>query len=175
MKITITGQSGTGSSSVARLLADKLRYHHVSAGDIFREMASRLSMNLVEFELYVKEHPEYDLGMDKKQRALAEEHANFVLESRLGWYLVKDTFKVLITCSDEARVKRVMEKEGITEDKAEQHIVQREATFAERCRELYGLEDLWNPNHFDLTIDSTEKSSEGIASEIREAISKSEA
>ena len=49
MKITISGLPGSGTTTVAKLLAERLGYKLISAGDVFRKLAMERGMTLEEF------------------------------------------------------------------------------------------------------------------------------
>ena len=52
-KITLSGKSGTGKTSVGKLLASKLGYELVSVGKFSREFAkSKYGMSIDEFQVY---------------------------------------------------------------------------------------------------------------------------
>jgi CMP/dCMP kinase len=172
MKITVTGQSGTGSTAVADLVAKKLGYTHASVGDFFREMATKMQMDIQTFDDYVREHPEYDLEIDKKQREFGTSNDNFVYESRLGWHFIPDSVKILITCNLEERIRRVAQKESVSEEEAKKHIEEREQVLVGRFASLHGVEDPLNPKHFDIVVDSSTDSSEVVVDKILASIKK---
>jgi CMP/dCMP kinase len=170
MKITVTGQSGTGSTSAGRCLATKLGLTFYSAGEIVRSMAERLHMDIHEFDTYIQQHPEYDAEIDKQQRQFGEAHNDFVLESRLGWFFVPSSVKILVTCGIEKRIHRVCEKENIGEQKARMQIEAREKSQLERFNNLYGIEDPWGAHHFDIVEHSSATSPETLAERMVAAI-----
>ena len=47
MIITIGGLAGTGTTTVARILSERLGIPCVSAGDVFRQMAAEKNMDLL--------------------------------------------------------------------------------------------------------------------------------
>jgi len=57
MLITVSGPPGSGKSTNAAGLADRLGLDHVSGGDIFREMAAERDMTPVEFNEFAEEDP----------------------------------------------------------------------------------------------------------------------
>ena len=62
MIITVGGQAASGKSTLAKALAERLRYRHISAGHVMREMAAERGTSLVEFSRYAEKHPEVDPG-----------------------------------------------------------------------------------------------------------------
>ena len=49
MIIAISGKAGSGKSTVAKLLASKLRLRHYSIGDLMREMAKEKERQMLEY------------------------------------------------------------------------------------------------------------------------------
>lgn len=173
MKITVSGQTGTGSSTIAKLLAEKLGYDYYTSGEMFREMAHEMRMSMEEFEDYADEHTEYDMELDKRQREYGATHDSFVAESRLGWHLIPDSYKVMVRADETTRVQRVMQKEGVDEEGAKKHIAERERAAQKRFSQLYGIEDVFGKDNFDLVLDSSDKSPEELADEIAAVVSGS--
>ena len=64
MIIAISGLHGTGKSTIAKKIAEKLGIRHYSTGDAFRELAEEMNMTLEEFTAYVEKNPEIDKKLD---------------------------------------------------------------------------------------------------------------
>ncbi len=154
-KVTIFGLAGTGTTTLGRLLAEQLGYQFVSTGNIFRQKASELGLSLYEFELLCNADSEYDKAIDQATEKLGKENDNFVLESRLGWYFVPDSFKVKIICSDQVRITRVATRDNLSFSEAEAKTLRREHDGELRYQEFYGINELAPDTAFDLVIDST--------------------
>ncbi len=172
MKITISGLSGTGTSTVGKLLATELGAVFMSGGNIFREMAEELGMSVYEFDEYVKTHPEYDEQLDARQKKFGEENNNFVFESRLAWFFIPDSFKVKLECELAERVRRIGEREEGNLDELRKKTLAREATYTPRYNKLYGIEDWHADENFDLIIDATSISQAEIVDIIKNKLNK---
>jgi len=169
-KITIFGLAGTGTTTIGKMLAERLNYRFVSTGNIFRQKASDLGLSLYEFDLLCNSKPEYDQQIDAETEKLGKENDDFVLESRLGWHFVPDSFKVKIVCDDNVRFGRVATRDGISLEEAKAKSLKREADGPRRYRDLYGIEDFGADSHFDLIIDSTNLSPAKIVEKIKEGL-----
>lgn len=154
-KVTIFGLAGTGTTTLGKLLAEKLGYQFVSTGNIFRQQAKEHGLSLYEFESLCNTDPAYDLAIDEETKKLGRENDRFVLESRLGWYFVPDSFKVKIICSDEVRLGRVATRDHLSLLEAEEKTFKRETEAEKRYQEFYGLAELAPDSAFDLIIDSS--------------------
>ena len=172
MKITISGIGGVGKGTISKLLSERLNYKVLSGGDFFREMADEKNMTVYEFDQFVKENLEYDEKLDEMQKKYGEENDNFVLESRLGWFFVKDSFKIQLICDEPERLRRVCEREGCDIFEAKNNEQIRLDSIHERYKKLYDIDDFEDPKNYDLVVDTTELTPEEIVDLIMEKIKR---
>ncbi len=66
MIITIGGLAGSGTTTVSKILSDMMGIPYISAGDIFRQMASEHDMDILEFSSYAEENVVIDRQLDLK-------------------------------------------------------------------------------------------------------------
>lgn len=155
-KITIFGLAGTGTSSVGKALAEKLGYRFVSGGDIFwRKKAEEMGITLPELHKLAKNDERFDKECDEAIEKFGKENDNFVIESRLAWFFIPDSFKIKLNCDFETRVKRLAERDGLSLEAAREHVITREKTDEARYQKYYGISKLGPDEKFDLIIDST--------------------
>lgn len=180
MKITLGGLGGTGTSTVGRMLAKSLNYEFLSGGNMFREAANDNNMTMEEFDRYMKEHPEYSVDevIDNKLRIYGQRHDNFVLESKLGWWQVPDSFKILFTADLDERARRIMgdtddNRLAYTKDNFEttkEKTVARNEVHRLRIKEMYGIEDMFSPEHYDAVVDTTHTNQQEILDSLLDLI-----
>jgi CMP/dCMP kinase len=173
MKITIGGLSGTGTSTIGKLLAKKLGYEFMSGGNMFRAMAQEMDMTVEDFDVFTQGDFSYDKALDAMQKKFGEENNAFVLESRLGWFNVPDSFKVKLHCDDQIRFERTskadVDRVGTKIEDFEatrQKSLKREEDHRSRMEKLYGIKDLNDDTHFDLVLDTSTKTPDQIVDEI---------
>lgn len=154
-KITIFGLAGTGTSTVGRMLAEKLDCAFFSTGGIFREKAALAGVPIHDFDKIAEEDESIDREVDLRVAQLGKIHENLVLESRLGWYFVPDSFKVKFICDDAERFSRVARRDNLSLEDAVKNSLSREKSHSERFNKLYGMEDYGADEHFDFIIDTT--------------------
>lgn len=156
MKITIFGMAGTGTSSTGKELAMRLQYPFVSGGDMGRLTASELGVTLNELEELSKKDKKYDLLRDDHLREFGQTHPHCVVEARLGWFNVPDSFKVKLFCDDKTRIERIMRRENKTFEQVQKETVEREGAIRERFKDYYSMDfDRETEDHkFDLVIDT---------------------
>ena len=170
MKITICGLAGTGTSTLGKQLASEFQYDFCSSGDIFRAKARELEMELNEFEELCRTDERYDKELDHGIADYGRTHENCVVESRLAWYFIPDSFKVKLRCDHCTRVRRVSERDNITTDQAEEQTLAREAAIRDRYNEYYSIEAFDDDEHFDLVLDSTATPVSELVAMVRTAL-----
>ena len=154
-QITIFGLAGTGTSSTGKELAKRLEYTFISTGSLMRKKASELSLTIYEFdELCSKDHT-HDEVLDMDVKKLGTTADNFVVESRLAWHFIPQSFKIKLVCDFHERVHRVARRDSTTEADAKEKTIFREELFLKRNMEKYGIVEFAPDHAFDLIIDTT--------------------
>ncbi len=171
MRITISGPPGSGTTTVAKLVAEKLGYELISAGEIFRRMAREKGYTIEEFSKIAEEHEEIDIYIDRTQKELAESKDNVVVEGRLSAWMVKDSFKIYIFAPEEIRAERIAKRERKSFEKAREEMRKREEYEKRRYMKFYGINiNDWSIYH--LIFNSACFDAETIADLIVKAVSK---
>ena len=106
MIITISGEPGSGKSTVAKAIAEKLKIKHLSAGDFMRELAAERKMTILELTQKAEKDQSIDKEIDERTKKLAEQD-NFIIDSRLAWYFIPKSLKIYLKCSADEAAKRV--------------------------------------------------------------------
>jgi len=163
LKITISGPPGSGKTTVAKILSEKLKIKLISAGSVFRQLAKEKGMSLEDFSRLAEINPEIDILIDKMQREMAEREKNAIIEGRLSAWMIKDAdLKVLIFAEAEVRYSRIAKREGKDIYIVRQETKMREEMEKRRYQKYYGINvDDWSV--YDLIINSTRLSAEKIA------------
>ncbi len=158
MLVTISGLPGSGTSTVAIAVAERLGVPRLDGGTVFRALAAERGMTLAEFGAVAEGDPTIDVELDTRL-AEAARAGGVVLESRLaGWIATNegltDATRVWIACDDDERARRVGAREGTHPDAARAQNEAREASEAARYEAYYGI-DLADLSPYDLVLDST--------------------
>ncbi|AEA12959.1 cytidylate kinase [Thermoproteus uzoniensis 768-20] len=153
--IAISGQPGSGKTTVAKEIARVLGLRLRSSGVLFRELAKRYGMELIEFHKYAEAHPEIDREVD----AMAVEEAKMgdaVLEGHLTAWVVRPYADICIYLkgAPEVRARRVALRDGRTFEEALREIIEREELNRRRYKQIYNI-DIADLAPFDLVIDTT--------------------
>lgn len=161
MIITISGRPGSGKSVVASRVAHELGIGHVSAGDFMREMAEERGISILELSRLAERNDTIDTEIDSRTRRLADSGDDFVIDARLGWHFVPESFKVFLDVRPEVAAGRIYgarrdtERENIDLEKTRAAVESRTESETQRYHGYYGL-DYTDPTHYDLVIDTSE-------------------
>ncbi len=167
-KITLGGRLGSGKSSTVKIVASSLGYPHYSGGDFMREMAKQKGITLRELGAMAQTDPNVDKEIDNFQKNFMETNDSFIVDSRLGWYLAPDSFKVFLNLDPRVAAERVLKdmKENESRSTSETTIIpetveemmqsleSRLESERQRYQKYYGILDHQDLSHFDLVIDT---------------------
>ncbi|HLC52739.1 MAG TPA: cytidylate kinase family protein [Candidatus Nanoarchaeia archaeon] len=182
MIITISGDAGSGKSTVAKILVEKLQAERVYGGGIFREIAKEKKMVLEEFLDYIKHNPEIELLIDKKIKEkadrLSKQGRTVIVESRVQFHFIPSSIKVFLKVDLDEAAKRIWKdlsdlktslsrNEALTSslNETEQKILTRNKTDRERYKKLYHI-DIYNLKNFNLVVDTTKITPQQAAEKI---------
>ncbi len=170
MKITISGDIGSGKSTVAKIVAKRLNLSYYSTGQIFRKMAYDMGLSLLELSELAEKDKRIDKRIDNYQKRLGEKEDNFVFEGRLGWYFIPDSVKVYLKVDVEEAARRIMNDNRSDEkfsslEEAIKSIKERREFERRRYKSHYGI-DIEDPSNYDLIIDTTKIPPDKVADKI---------
>lgn len=165
--ISLAGHVGSGKSTVARIIAERTGREVFSTGRVFRAMAERMGMTVLELNEYARGRPEVDAEVDDHLRALAAAPRPVVIDSRMAWFFVPRSFKVFLVVDPEVGGRRVhgagrSDEQYRSSEAARAESKAREQVEARRYHDLYGvIRDDWR--HYDLVVDSTHATADMVA------------
>ena len=153
MIITVGGRAGSGKSTIARMLAEKLKLKHYSIGDLQRNIADEKGISLLELNRLEEKDPAIDKNLDDEQRILGKEEDDLVIDGRLCHHFIKKAKKVFLEASEDVRAKRLgKDKRGgknIPEIIA--NMKKREKSEIKRFKEYYDV-DPYDTSKYDIVI-----------------------
>jgi len=173
--ITVSGLSGSGKSSVVKMLMGAFpKLKLVYAGDIFRENARKAGMSLEEYCRTRNEQDDMETDKETLRRAIT---GNAVIDARLAGWVMGDwaDARIFVACPFETRAKRVAKRENIPLAAARKRLKDRDIPDEKRYRELYGI-DISDMGIYDYVIDNSGSFEElecrvrKVAEEIRKSL-----
>ena len=168
--ITISGMLGSGKSTVARLLADKLGYTYYSTGDAQREIARARGVTTLELNRIADTDPTIDEAIDGVfKRFNAVPNKNFVIDSRMAFFFIPNSLKVKLNVDVAVAGDRIFhdtirsgEQAYTSVDEAITALRERRLAEVERFKRIYHV-DIDNNENFDYVLDSTHKTPDEVA------------
>ena len=154
MIITIGGLAGTGTTTTAEGLSEKLNIPYISAGSVFREMAAERGMTVLEFSEFAEGNDDIDKEIDKRQAEKAKSADKLIIEGRLSAYFVENAdLRIWLVTPFDVRSKRISEREDKSVEVAKNEIIIREKSEALRYMEIHNI-DISNMDIYDLIINT---------------------
>ncbi len=185
--VTVSGKIGTGTTTLAKSLVGKLGWEFWSGGEFFRAYCRDHKIPLEETSLRSDDLArEVDFGM--RQRLLDKK--GLVLEAWLSGFVaqgVDGVLKILLVCTDDLRVDRVVNRDRVSVDEAKELIRKREDENFKKWKRVYRKEwqewviergimkpkekiDFWDGRLYDLVIDTYSHSREETLRHALEAL-----
>jgi CMP/dCMP kinase len=181
MIISISGNLGSGKSTVGKNLAKKLKFKHYSTGDFWRELAAKRGLDVYEYNKLAETDKTIDQEIDGYSAQLGQREDNFVIDSRLAWHFIPNSFKVKLLVDAEEGARRIFEQSQNTERGSEkkhesiEETIQvnkkREGSEKQRYIETYNA-DLTKLDNFDLVVDTTSITPEQVVKKILASLPK---
>lgn len=173
--ITITGDHASGQGTLSNKLQERLGYEIYRNGQYVRKLAQEKGMTIVEFQTYLNEHPELDREIEKSATIYAQSHENLIIDAKLGWYAVPDSFKVYLKVDIEVAVKRAFEDKARKNNEpykdlkeAKEKILYRHEQETTRWIQTYDTnrDDMTN---YDFVLDTTKLTPDEVCQKVLDA------
>lgn len=171
--ITLSGKPGSGKSSTADKVAELLGYTRYSSGDIVRNYVRKHGMTLETFNARAANDHALDEAIDEELRKLRD-HNDIVVDSRLGFYWIPESFKVYLDLDISVATARIY-KDAVSNagrgvgaggagslSEAAKQVRARLNAETRRFKSLYGVDPYQNSN-FDLIINTARHSPQTVA------------
>jgi len=168
MLITIGGRAGSGKGTIAKMLVEKFWYTIISVGDMKRNLAKEMGLNIQDFNLLwdkPENQKEFDLKYEEYQKGLSLTD-KIVLDSRLGFYAQPKAFKILLDVDEQIASERILWAKRDTDkfktpEDALAEVKERNLNDQARYKKLYAI-DVRDYNNYTLVVDTSEKTPEEV-------------
>jgi cytidylate kinase len=169
--ITIAGVPGSGKSSTADNVAKILGYKRFSSGDFMRRIATERGISINELNTHAETDTSVDESIDNEVKNAGKGN-QLVIDSRLAFHWIPDSFKVFLDLPLEISKDRILnnlklnklrqDSEGmLSEDEVYKKITERLESEKKRYKELYNV-DYTDKNNFDLVVDTNKNNLEEV-------------
>jgi CMP/dCMP kinase len=180
MIITIGGNPGSGKTISAQNLSKELGWDVIDIGGLRRQAAKEKGLSLEEFNAWSEKNPkEGDKYFDDFVKQEVGKKENCIVVGRLAYYLFPESLKLYLNVSLEEGAQRIFEQkqqENTRNEKIVGSMEEQRKIIADRMRsdsyrysQLYDT-DCYDPENFDLVIDTTNKSIDKVAFMVLEAV-----
>ena len=175
MIVTISGKAGSGKSTVAKLLSEKLKLKHYSIGDLMRAMASDRRISLIELNKLAEKDKSIDFELDERLKSLGKTKDKFVVDGRLAAFFIPNAqVRVFLDTDDNVRAERILKDKREHEQSRNlnemvKKIQEREKSEKKRYQQYYGV-DYLDKKLYNLFIDTTKLNPNGVVEKIVEFV-----
>lgn len=161
-KITISGKICTGKTTLFKALQKKLAWPTFSTGQYFRTYAKDHNLSLEKAE---EQNEKITKEVDYHVRSLLKENKPLLAEGWMTGIMANKyprILKVLLICDEKRRIQRFAHREKISQKVAKKLLQERERNWLTKLAKIYNRSDFFDPNHYDLVIDTTNKNPKEI-------------
>lgn len=156
--IALSGDVGTGTTTLGRNLAATLGWQHTNAGAYFRAWHRENGIPLEQVQAIPEE---VDRELDQRFQKDMATQENHVFESHLAGWLAKDlpqTYKILCIADERVTMERIASRESWSLDDAIKYSKMRSQGLNQKFEKLYGVIDPYISDWFDVVINTTDLS-----------------
>lgn len=166
MIISFGGNAGSGKSTTAKQLSEKLGWPRYYVGAIRREKAKERGLTLTEYNKLGETDPSTDYEVDEYQKNLGETEDNFVIEGRTSWLLIPHSLKIFLDVDERVAANRLFKElqnnndrnEGISFNNVDEVlslVQQRRQSDDLRYRKYYNDVNVFDHKNFDFVLDTS--------------------
>ncbi len=170
--ITIAGRPGSGKSTAAKAVAERLGFRHFSSGDLFRILGQERGVDVLQANVSAEENAEIDHLVDGRLQDIGNSEDRIVIDSRLAWHWMPFSFKVFLNLDLGVAAQRILgsmdearlASEHINPDPTQYARVLQDRLSSEtrRYKSLYNV-DPYDMANYDLVIDTAANNPEQVA------------
>ncbi len=165
MILSIGGVPGSGKTSVAHILSQRLSLTFYSMGGLRAQMAIERGLTIDQLNTLGEQDKTTDTSVDDYQKELGQSSDNFIVEGRLSWFFIPHSFKIFLHCDPLESAKRIYQARQNTDDRSDEPAYEtieqtrdaldrRMASDRLRYETYYGV-NYQDTRHYDLVIDTT--------------------
>lgn len=175
MKITISGKQGAGKTTLAKMLAKKLRYPVLSIGDLRGEIAKERNLTIDELNEIAKKESWPHKEADKKTIELGKTNDNMIVEGWIAWHFIPDAVHIFLDVDETVGANRIFhdqrsdEKRCNTLEEMKQLLKKRLHLTSQQFKRYYGVDFLEKKN-YTIILNTTHLTKEETLQKILEKL-----
>ncbi len=165
MRIAISGWAGSGKTTVAKALYERLKEELPTLylfTPTFKEIVAKMGITLEEYEKAAEKDFSIDKAFDEKIKEEFLAHEHVILASWLAVWTVEDVadISIFLHAPLDIRAKRIADRDAISPGIATAYVLDRDYRNAARYKAIYNI-DLFDPwNHVDVGLNTKDLSLE---------------
>lgn len=178
MIISISGDPGSGKSTVAKILAQRLKLKHYSVGDLRGKMALERGMTIDELNKLGEKDAFTDKDADDYQKELGKKEDNFIIDGRLSFYFIPHSFKIFLRVDENVAAERIFRAPKRPDETQYKNVGKlldalrnRVESDKKRYKKYYGI-DHTDLKQYDLVINTSHLAPEQIIEKIISEVNK---
>ncbi|MCX6795892.1 MAG: cytidylate kinase family protein [Candidatus Falkowbacteria bacterium] len=182
MIISLSGAIGSGKSTIAKMLAQKLGWPRYYIGSLRRQIAKERGLTLTEYNKLGETDPTTDSEVDEYQKRLGKTLDNFIIEGRTSWYFIPHSLKIFLEVDEKEGAQRVFtdlkKNKERNEDKNLKTLEdvlesnqRRLASDKIRYKKYYNV-DVFNHKNYDFVLDTTNLSIEEVFTQVYDFVAQ---
>jgi cytidylate kinase len=170
--IVMSGDIGSGKSSVATALKQLTGYDIIGTGTIQRAIAKRRGLTTLELNKISQTDRSIDDEIDSYVVETGKTQDHLILDSRLAWHFIPTAFKVFLSVDPVVGAERVFNASRHDENNPSIEVtlennLKRQTIEDQRFNKLYNVH-FRKYSNYDLIIDTSYTSPEAIAQKIKD-------
>ena len=170
--IVMSGDIGSGKSSVATELKQLTNFDIIGTGTIQRAIASRRGLTTLELNEISQTDRSIDDEIDAYVIETGKNQDRLIMDSRLAWHFIPSAFKVFLAVDPVVGAERVFNASRHDENNASLEItlknnLKRQTIEAQRFNQLYNI-NFRKYGNYDLIIDTSYATPAAIAQKIND-------
>ncbi len=176
MRITISGKPGAGKTTIAKMLAEKLKLKFMEMGKIAQKIALRRRISIGELMQQARKDPSIDEEIDSEQKNIGEKQDNFVIDGRISWFFIPNAIHVFLDVDERVAAERIFKKPREPDeprytsvDEVQKDIHARLLANREQYLKYYNIDYLDKKNYL-IVIDTTKKNQQQVLDELMKNI-----
>ncbi len=178
MIVTIAGKPGSGKTTVAKEVAKRLGFKHLSTGDMRGQLAMEHGLTIDQLNEIGKKEDWTDKEVDKKVEQIGKTQDKLVIDSWLAFHFIPKSLKIFLDVDLKVAAKRIFanqrpdEEHKDTVEQVYEMITKRYQETVARYKKWYGV-DISDLKNYDVVVDTTNLTQEQSIQKVLEFVKKS--